>query len=644
MLADLIDNDGPEEDGKDLEPSNNPSSLDLASVVKLIISQVGRYIPDSLYPFISYVIDPATKALYVRKVHSQLSAEPEELTRIVAEAFEHQRTQVTMFGDTEPRVKVVRRKNKVTLDVEYVLGIETYTLNRQLKREMERTTNKFRKKTGYNGVSQELGELTIIRKALIQAQLTRLAEFQYKPYVPYSKEGVEIIDNPDLKAYYTASLVDIFKGERVEKSDDEIIQHAIRVITSHLPATDARTVRYLDMYPRNHAIKTCKLGADFSELREMIGRRHNDDANESKRTKLNRKETLLFMYRRLRHFDYNRVTKIAYDLEDFMHITDDPGLSLTLTEQWEYYKIFLATKQTLLDEEKPEPAKKRENERITTLSNKLTQMGRFTDDEIERLAPDVPIDRDYFLAMKAYRNLRKAILIERNYLAKYKERMAAAKEEIATGISSTARAEHAEEIDRFREKGLLKDLEFITRYLSNARINDSGLYATGIRFDPEGAAPDFYRLFDGDTEDEQKQNSLKAIVGLSRYIHARMRYNEYIRDRRSHLERADEALKELAVEKITQTRRRRRLRVRIGDSKYCFKVEKKRGVRIMRTSPLAEHQRYKEITGFNDYVDLYKSLGSQLNEDYLKAQHILEAYILKFVIRQKLEGRTYARQ
>lgn len=641
MLADLIRKDEPDITGGDSQ-ANNPSSLDLVSVVALILAKERRYVPDSLYPFISYVIDPATGTLFVRKVHTPISDNPEELTRIVAEAFEHQRNQVTQTGQTIPGVRVIKR-NQVTLDVEYVLGIETYTLNRQLRREMGRiTTDISQKRSGYD----ELEELTVIRRALIHAQLTRLAEFQHKPYVPRTKDGAEIIDNPDVTEYHREFLTKLFTGKETDERDhDGVITDAIDVITNNLPADDTQTVRYLDTYPRNNAIRTARLGTTLADLRQMIkdcNKKVDSDRVEGQKKKPDKTGTLLFMYRKLRHFDFNKVTRKACDLEDFIHITDDPGLSLTLAEQWEYYKIFLGTKQTLLDEEDSKPATPENDRRRATLDQKLASMDRFTDDEIEQLAPDMRLDRNYFLAVKAYRNLRTADIIERAFLAKYLERMTAAKQEITAAISAASKTAHAEEIGRFQARGYLKELEFMTRYLSDAKINDSGLYATGIRYDPQRITSDFYQLFEGDNEVEQQQNSLKFVVALSRYVHARMRYNEYIRDRRSHLERANEALRELSTEKI---RERKRLMIRIGTTRYDFKTAKKGGIKIERTLHLRSgSRRYKDITGYDELAELYRNLQGSSKQDDQKAKEITQAYILRSAIKQKLDDRTYIRQ
>lgn len=632
-----------EDKDNDRPLSEDEDRLDLEGVIRLIILKEGQFAPDAIYPFISYVLvtEPGqeSKKLYVRKVYTSVSDNPEELTRIVTEAFIHQRNNVG-GGETAPRVKVIRR-NKGTLDVEYVLGIETYTLNRQLRTQLRKTTSGTGKTKGYEALArarEPLDELLTIRRALIQAQLVRLAEFQQNPYVPQASDGAVITDNPDLKAYYTASLNDIFEGMAIP---EEIIPKVIRVIVDHLPDSDKNSVRYIDMYPRNHAIKTGKLGTDLNSIRKMIADYHG--TNEDHWT-TEKERAFHFMYRKLKHFDYNRVTRIAFDLEDFMHATDDPGVSLTLSEQWQYYKIFLAVRQAIKDRGESETLSNNDKKRLETLEDKLKQMDDFADTEIRQLAPDFPLDRGYFLAMKAYRNLRKATLIERSYLPKYEERIADAKEKIIATMSPETRTLHAAEVESFREKGNLEFLQFMTQYLSDARIPDVGLYATGIRYNPQLVNPKFYQLFEGDNVSEQQENSLQFIVALSRYVHAKSRYNEYISDRRNHLEHAEEAIKELCTYKVTSSSRRK-LRIHSSGATYMIRLAKKRGIKLVRTITHNGRERKNcELRDPNNYYELHQELntvGTGNKEDF---RRVLELSLLRYAIRKKCEDRSYARK
>ena len=302
------------------------------------------------------------------------------------------------------------------------------------------------------------------------------------------------------------------------------------------------------------------------------------------------------------HFDWHRVTKLAVDLEDFWHIVDDPGNDIDEDTQLRLYCLFMAMKQYYTDKQKERSSIDDEN--FERLQKKIKKQKLFDVNEIKELAPDFPIDRKYFFAAKAYRNLRWFGLVHNIYLEKYQQEIRSAKESIVATLrqgieEGRIESEKGSYVNRFDESGRIGDLRFVISKLS--RAEDEELLANGITYDIDNVGEKFYKMFEGKRTQDKKRKAKTFVRSLNTYLASVRRSIEYTSDQKIYLERANHAFNRLVMEELGGE-----WELKTEDNKYAVKrTNGSRVALVCNGNEITETMDY--VTALNDLTDNYSA-------------------------------------
>lgn len=377
--------------------------------LEAIVSREGYtgIIPDWLYPDVKYIIDPTQKRVTKCIVTKY---------RENATVAQHEYEALTYLG-----VHAHARGNAVI--VEHIMGRETADIMRMINARLRKL------QAGDNPTTPKT--LHTLRWALLEKQISALANFQAKPYIPCDASGNEYVDNPNTIEYYKTDMQSAFRAGQ-PSIDTETLATALTVFDDILGQHGERVVRYLDMYARNNGLTVGRINATLNDYIEALrGDGSSGDTNIAQRTRA-------FVDDGFRHFDPHRVIKRMYDLEDLFHIVGDPQAQVTPEEEEHLYCLFLL-KKTLEEEKSREmrdgatirslETKLREFEERTAALDQSRRLASFN--EIKDLIPEpLTNDREYYHVVEFHRIQRWHYLVAQKYLPKYKQNMDSAEERL----------------------------------------------------------------------------------------------------------------------------------------------------------------------------------------------------------------------
>jgi hypothetical protein len=547
---------------------------------------MGKFKPDVLYPSVHIVA--GGEPFVVKRLDDA------EEARINLEALAHYSWTMDGLGLT-PDTNIL---------VGHLLGPETKTLNREIKRRLgkgKKRASRKKKKT-----------LKTLQEALLHTQIVRLVEHQTNPFVPRTESGDEIVTNPNLDAYYSRNVYDSLQSEltmEMRMGGNALAALASGVFSSYFPSSELREVRYLDLYPRNHGLRLGKIGAGLDDVLEAVNGMSGNEVHG-------------FVFDRFRHFDVHRIVKKAYDLEDFWHIVDDPSLGLSDGSQLAYHNLFIAARELGNERKKLQPNEKK----VAALEEIMEKKTVPSSSDLKQVT-DFEADTGYFYAMKAYRNIRWFGLVDKIYLGKYKGDMETARLRMVGKFSMSVKSEHEQKIAEFKETGNLNGLRFALNYLTKGgKRTEEQLLATGVQYDQSEVNPEFYNLFEGETITARKRKANSFVRWLNRYAHSRTRHASYKSDRHNYATQAEQALKSLASE--TMKWGNHTLNITNAGTTYQAKL------RAGRVSLYIDGDK---IGGFTEYTSAIEALDEVVDQDvtHRKITDLLKIGALRTLLNER---------